>query len=401
MREIEVEGSSLVIALRPHVKKFLSSLATHYELVVWTAGIESYGRAVVQMLDPSGSFISHILYMQHCTRKDNHFIKDLNRLGRDDVRLLDKNPVSYFLQPSKGISVKKFLGDPQDVELLRLLNDLRPGLEIIDISFEAPQPAFSLSLDIPADQSLDVEAAPEGFDDDSSVEILVALFGNLRIDDGFDETVSTMSESEVDEAAKEVGHESDSFGAHDDPCCVVASVYHVHNENACSVSVHQEQELEPSHDLRFDDGEIVAFPEGFDFDDVPKSELEPARSLDSLAPADVLDFQDLVPPKQMKSQKSESEVDEAAKEVGHESDSFGAHHDPCCFVASVYHVHQEQVQQGDIKNLEPQEDIASKTTRPRRSRVSNCGPLRRSARLAQKYPRRSPRLAAKRLAAKP
>jgi hypothetical protein len=228
--------------------------------------------------------------MQHCTRKDNHFIKDLNRLGRDDVRLLDKNPVSYFLQPSKGISVRKFLGDPQDVELLRLLNDLRPGLEIIDISFEAPQPAFSLSLDIPADQSLDVEAAPEGFDDDSSVEILVALFGNLRIDDGFDETVSTMSESEVDEAAKEVGHESDSFGAH---------------------------------------------------------------------------------------------------------------HDPCCFVASVYHVHQEQVQQGDIKNLEPQEDIASKTTRPRRSRVSNCGPLRRSARLAQKYPRRSPRLAAKRLAAKP
>ena len=184
-RDIEVEGSLMVIALRPYVQQFLSSLAAHYELVVWTAGIESYGRAVVQMLDPSGSFISHILYMQHCTRKDNHFIKDLNRLGRDDVRLLDKNPVSYFLQPSKGISVRKFLGDTQDVELLRLLNDLRPDLEIIDISFEAPQPAFSLSLDIPADQSLDVEAAPEGFDDDSSVEILVALFGNLRIDDGF------------------------------------------------------------------------------------------------------------------------------------------------------------------------------------------------------------------------
>ena len=36
-----------------------------------------------------------------------------------------------------------------------------------------------------------------------------------------------------------------------------------------------------------------------------------------------------------------------------------------------------------------------------RPRVSNGGPLRRSPRLAVIYPRRSPRLAAKRLAAKP
>jgi hypothetical protein len=91
----------------------------------------------------------------------------------------------------------------------------------------------------------------------------------------------------------------------------------------------------------------------------------------------------------------------AINEVRHESDPFGTHDNTCCFVASVHHVHQEQVQQDDIKDLEPQDDSASMTKRPRRSRVSNGGPLRRSARLAQKYPRRSPRLAAKRLAAKP
>jgi len=47
----------------------------------------------------------------------------------------------------------------------------------------------------------------------------------------------------------------------------------------------------------------------------------------------------------------------------------------------------------DVTNTAPK--------RPRRPRVSNGGPLRRSARLARKYPRRSPRLAAKRLAVKP
>jgi hypothetical protein len=50
---------------------------------------------------------------------------------------------------------------------------------------------------------------------------------------------------------------------------------------------------------------------------------------------------------------------------------------------------------------EPVEDEDTAPKRPRRPRVSNGGPLRRSARLARKYPRRSARLAAKRLAEKP
>jgi len=67
-----------------------------------------------------------------------------------------------------------------------------------------------------------------------------------------------------------------------------------------------------------------------------------------------------------------------------------ATNDDACFVS----VHQEQ-------ELEPSQAVP-KTKRPPRPRVSNGGaPLRRSARLAAKNPRRSPRLAAKRLAAKP
>jgi hypothetical protein len=126
---------ALWLAIRPHVHQFLSSLAAHYELVVWTAGTEPYGRAVVQRLDPSGSFISYSLYRQHCTQRDGRFIKDLNRLARENVRICDNNPVSYSFQPTKGIPVNDFLGDPQDMELVKLLRELSPidDVDMIDV----------------------------------------------------------------------------------------------------------------------------------------------------------------------------------------------------------------------------------------------------------------------------
>jgi Dullard-like phosphatase family protein len=126
---------ALWLAIRPHVHQFLSSLAAHYELVVWTAGTEPYGRAVVQRLDPSGSFISYSLYRQHCTQQDGRFIKDLNRLARENVRICDNNPVSYSFQPTKGIPVNDFLGDPQDMELVKLLRELSPidDVEMLDV----------------------------------------------------------------------------------------------------------------------------------------------------------------------------------------------------------------------------------------------------------------------------
>jgi Dullard-like phosphatase family protein len=129
---------SLWLAIRPHAREFLSSLAAHYELVVWTAGTEPYGRAVVQMLDPSGSFISHSLYRQHCTCQESLFIKDLRRLGRDErTRIVDNNPASFSLQPGSGILVRDFLGDPRDVELVSLLRELTPieDVEMVDVEF--------------------------------------------------------------------------------------------------------------------------------------------------------------------------------------------------------------------------------------------------------------------------
>jgi Dullard-like phosphatase family protein len=119
---IVVEGYNIWVAVRPGASQFLSVLSDHFELVVWTAGIEEYGRAVVHLLDPTGKLIRHSLFRQHCIRGPDGYIKDLSLLGRDKrTRICDNNPVSFSLQPEAGILVEDFYGDPQDSFLKTLL----------------------------------------------------------------------------------------------------------------------------------------------------------------------------------------------------------------------------------------------------------------------------------------
>jgi len=134
-----VLGKQLWLSIRPHAESFLSSLAVHYELVVWTAGVEAYGKAVVKLLDPSGSLISHSLYRQHCTcLGDGIYAKDLSKLGRDmnSTRIVDNNPVSFSLQPCAGILVPDFVGQREDTFLLQLMRELTPiiDVEMVDVS---------------------------------------------------------------------------------------------------------------------------------------------------------------------------------------------------------------------------------------------------------------------------
>jgi len=73
----------VVVALRPLASLFLSLLAIHCELVVWTAGTQSYDRAVLTALNPSGSLISHSLFRQHYT-EDRCHRSEYVRLSPDD-----------------------------------------------------------------------------------------------------------------------------------------------------------------------------------------------------------------------------------------------------------------------------------------------------------------------------
>lgn len=73
------ESSKLLIKVvfRPHLMEVLEYLASNYELSVFTAGEQMYADAVLDCIDPNKEYISHRLYRQHCTKRDNYYIKDL------------------------------------------------------------------------------------------------------------------------------------------------------------------------------------------------------------------------------------------------------------------------------------------------------------------------------------
>ena len=109
---------------RPGVREFLIRVSRHYEVVVFTAGMESYAGQVIDDLEAdSGVKISHRLYRGACAiieggERPLH-VKDLSLLGRDLARtmIVDNSPESYMLQPENAIPIKPFFGDDDDVEL--------------------------------------------------------------------------------------------------------------------------------------------------------------------------------------------------------------------------------------------------------------------------------------------
>lgn len=127
---------------RPWVREFLEKLSSFAELVMFTAGAESYAGPLIKSLDPCGELFSAVLYRDSTvnTRYQEN-VKDLSLLGRDLGRtvLVDDRPFSGLLQPFNLLPCPPFLGDPNDCRLqsevlprlqhLAGLRDVRPVLK--------------------------------------------------------------------------------------------------------------------------------------------------------------------------------------------------------------------------------------------------------------------------------
>ena len=59
-----VYDQSCVVFKRPGVKKFLLEMTKHYDLMLWTAGIQSHADPIVDWLDPEKVIFSKRM---HCT----------------------------------------------------------------------------------------------------------------------------------------------------------------------------------------------------------------------------------------------------------------------------------------------------------------------------------------------
>lgn len=133
------EDHSVYVHKRPGVDKFLAQLAKKFELVVYTASEASYANVVLDWLDPTGLFAFR-LFRDACTVREKgssvQYIKDLSRLGRNlrSVAIVDNSPTCYSFQPSNGIPIKTWRGDPDDREL----QDLLPILGALERTEDIP-----------------------------------------------------------------------------------------------------------------------------------------------------------------------------------------------------------------------------------------------------------------------
>ena len=119
------DNDSAYIQIRPGAEEFLKDLSKYYEIVIFTAALQTYADLVIDGIDPDG-VISDRLYRQHTVSVGNANIKDLDKIGRDlkHVIIVDNFLENFSLQPNNGLNIIDFEGNEYDDELNYLKEDL-------------------------------------------------------------------------------------------------------------------------------------------------------------------------------------------------------------------------------------------------------------------------------------
>ena len=119
------DNDSAYIQIRPGAEEFIKELSEFYEIIIFTAALQNYADLIISGLDPDG-VVSDKLYRQHTINKDNSYIKDLEKLGRDikKVIIIDNISENFSKQPQNGLNICDFEGNEYDEELKYLKEDL-------------------------------------------------------------------------------------------------------------------------------------------------------------------------------------------------------------------------------------------------------------------------------------
>jgi RNA polymerase II subunit A small phosphatase-like protein len=106
------------VAKRPGVDEFLTEMAKHYEIVIYTASLNKYADPLLDLLDPN-RVIRTRLFRESCVYYEGNYVKDLSLLDRDLSQsiIIDNSPSSYGFHPENAIDCSSFIDDPKDREL--------------------------------------------------------------------------------------------------------------------------------------------------------------------------------------------------------------------------------------------------------------------------------------------
>ena len=115
-----------ILKMRPGLFNFLKRVKNKYELVVFTAGTKEYADPIIDIIEQKEKFFVKRLYRQHTIYRDNTFIKDLTKLGRDlsKIIIVDNMPQNFRLQKENGLLINNYFGQDNGDNTLQLLGDI-------------------------------------------------------------------------------------------------------------------------------------------------------------------------------------------------------------------------------------------------------------------------------------
>lgn len=115
------------VKCRPYLSAFLRHMAKLYEITVFTASRRAYADQILDRIDPHGETVSRRFYRRDCSLTMNGFGKNLSRVCRSRLRLVQIDDTPSCIVPDNGILISKWTNDPNDTAL----RDLVPLLEIL------------------------------------------------------------------------------------------------------------------------------------------------------------------------------------------------------------------------------------------------------------------------------
>jgi len=132
--QIDNDMHFVYVIKRPGVDRFLTEMARHYEIVIYTASLNKYADPLLDLLD-TGKKIGARLFRDSCVYHEGNYVKDLSLLDRNlqGTIIVDNSPSSYVFQPENAIGCTSFIDDLKDRELDQIRKFLFSVRHVVDV----------------------------------------------------------------------------------------------------------------------------------------------------------------------------------------------------------------------------------------------------------------------------
>ncbi|EEC76543.1 hypothetical protein OsI_14336 [Oryza sativa Indica Group] len=126
---------TIYVRCRPYLKEFLETVASMFEIIIFTASQSIYAEQLLNILDPKRRLFRHRVYRESCLFVEGNYLKDLSVLGRDLARvvIVDNSPQAFGFQLDNGVPIESWFDDRSDRELLTLLPFLQSLVGVEDV----------------------------------------------------------------------------------------------------------------------------------------------------------------------------------------------------------------------------------------------------------------------------